>query len=150
MKKNIKNIKNIIAVLIGISFIAFAIIFTLNSPQQIKAEATSGLPATLATSSPRQVGTSTTPTILAQGNNVCTSRVISTTNQPIMLSFGFAYDQNGVYGSTTLSQNQGIFQAASSTIAYDSGLYGCGTTSAISVVSNANIATSTVTTNSYR
>ena len=142
--------KNITAVFIGLCFIALAIFFALNDPQQIKAEATSGLPATLATSSARQVGTSTTPTILAQGNNVCTSRVISTTNQPIMLSFGFAYDQNGVYGTTTLSQNQGIFQGASSTVTYDSGLYGCGTTSAISVGSDVTKATSTVTTNSYR
>ena len=142
--------KNITAVFIGLCFIALAVFFALNNPQQIKAEATSGLPATLATSSARQVGTSTTPTILAQGNNVCTSRVISTTNQPIMLSFGFAYDQAGVYGSTTLSQNQGIFQAASTTKEYDSGLFGCGTTSAISVGSDVTKATSTVTTNSYR
>ena len=135
--------------IIGTSLIIAFLVVIVSKQQDTKAQAPSGSFATLATSSSRQVGTSTTPTILAKGNTTCSSRVISTRDQPIMLSFGFAYNQAGVYGTTTLSQNQGIFQAASSTVGYDSGLYGCGTTSAISVGIDVKIATSTVTINEF-
>lgn len=87
-----------------------------------KASAPSGLPATMATSSTIVVGTSSITTLFAD-NLMCSSRVISTVAQPIMLSFG-------AMSSTTPSGTIGHYQAASTTVAYDSGIYGCGLVSA--------------------
>lgn len=54
----------------------------------------------------------------------CGSRVITTVASPIMILF--ADPSNGDVSSTTLSALKGHLQAASTTIAYDSGIYGCG------------------------
>ncbi len=97
--------------------------------QEASASAYPGLHATVATSSnltvgPSEVynskigsymGTSTS----AEGLSVCADRIVSTTNQPIMLQVSSA-------ASTSLNGSNGIWQGASTTVAYDGGLYGCG------------------------
>lgn len=75
-----------------------------------------GLPATIATTSPMAV--TTTPS-LVMATSSCSARIITTTASPIMIGFS---DIQGFLPSGT----QGHLQAASSTVAYDSGQYGCG------------------------
>jgi hypothetical protein len=61
----------------------------------------------------------------ARTDGSCKARVITTRgDSAIMLSFGDK--TNGDFSSTTLSGDIGHLQAASTTVVYDSELYGCG------------------------
>lgn len=81
--------------------------------------------ATDATTNPANVATSSNPTVTTTAGTVfatstaCTSRVISTSAQPIMITFS---DNQGKIPTGSF----GHLQAASTTVAYDAGLYGCG------------------------
>lgn len=75
-----------------------------------------GVVSQIATSSTISVGPQVATTIFTNTYS-CTSRVISTVSQPIMISFSSDITPTGVTGH---------LQAASTTIAYDSGIYGCG------------------------
>ena len=60
-------------------------------------------------------------------NTACKARVITTSGlSAIMISFD-DIPAAGNVGSTTVSGTVGHWQAASTTVAYDSGIYGCGT-----------------------
>lgn len=85
--------------------------------------APSGLPAILKIATTTVVGPQSN-TELFPANPMCASRVISTVNQEITLIF--ADPSNGDVSSTTLSSIVGHVQSASTTNAYDSGIYGCG------------------------
>src|SRR3990167_4345966 len=85
----------------------------------------SSIPTTLGSAPPGlSAGTSTTYRTSASStagfimnfNNSCSSRTISTASTSIMLAFG----------SSTPSASFGHWQGASTTVAYDSGLYGLG------------------------
>lgn len=69
----------------------------------------------------------------------CHNRVV-TTNHDIRLSF----DEVAGHGSSTLSGTVGHLQIASTTVAYDSALYGCG-----QMTAKATTATTTVTISSF-
>ena len=86
-----------------------------------------GLPSLNSTSSVMTITTSAL-TIFSD-SPFCSSRVISTQDQPIMLAFGEAGDFT--VASTTISGSVGLLQPASTTVAYDAGIYGCGRVSAI-------------------
>lgn len=84
--------------------------------------ATSGLEASIASSTiPVLVGPQQVITLFS-ANTICAARVISTVNQPIMLSFSTSTSAalrnkpNGSYG---------LIQGASTTVNYDSGTFGC-------------------------
>lgn len=87
------------------------------------AAAPSGLPSTQTMATSTQVGPQANVTIDPASAN-CASRIVGTQAQPIMLIF--ADPTNGDISSTTLSQSRGFIQAASTTVAYDAGIYGCG------------------------
>lgn len=87
------------------------------------ASATNGLPATLRVATTTVVGPQNKVTLF-NSNSACTSRIVRTQGQGIILAF--ADPTNGDVASTTLSSVIGFIQAASTTIAYDSGIYGCG------------------------
>ena len=121
-----RNFAIIAGLAAAICLTAVFAIFVLAEAPRAQASAPIGLPATVATSSTLSVGPqnnvwtglgTTTPT--AEARQQCAARIITTVGQPIMLSFG-------AISSTTLSQTVGHQQAASTTVAYDSGLYGCG------------------------
>jgi mitochondrial fission protein ELM1 len=103
------------ALALGMLFVAFT--------NKASAEAVPGTAATVATSSTLAVGPGNNMyafgTTTREGNYQCAARIISTTGQPIMISFASL-------SSTTLSQTVGHQQAASTTVAYDGGIYGCG------------------------
>lgn len=80
--------------------------------------APSGLQATVATSSPAGIVVGTTAqTVFA--TSTCSARVITTVAKPIMITFSS-------FNEATPSGVFGHYQAASTTVAYDSGVYGCG------------------------
>lgn len=106
------------------------------------ASAPSGSESTVATSSPvlvgpHLVGTSTKSIVMSATGN-CASRIITTTDRAIYLSFGVVSSSTIVASSTT-----GHLQATSTTVAYDSGLYGCGLWSAVAIASTSIMFTET-------
>ena len=80
--------------------------------------AVSGVQSTVGTSPTVLVGTSTPVTLTATSTG-CASRIITTGAQAIKISFSHHLS------SSTLGNNIGHFQGGSTTVAYDSGLYGC-------------------------
>lgn len=124
--KNIPITKN---TFLGLTFAFVAMLATIISivsfgPMFAGATAPAGLNA--------QVSTSTQVTVGPQANTAmpfgtlgagesrwqCAARVISTGQQAIMISFASI-------SSTTLSTTNGFWQPASTTVAYDGGIYGC-------------------------
>ena len=92
-----------------------------------------GVVAQLATSSTVSVGPSLPRLILFPANQYCASRVISTGANPIMLSFDTATS------SANPGTNIGFYQGASTTVSYDSGIYGCSTVSAYGFTASTTI-----------
>jgi hypothetical protein len=121
MKSFSLNQSFVIAVLSAIT-IAMMLVSALLSSQRAEASAPSGLVASIASSSvPLAVGPQAVTTLF-NANGGCASRVISTVAQPIMLSFSTSTAdalRNKPSGTV------GIQQAASTTVVYDSGTYGC-------------------------
>lgn len=90
------------------------------------ASAPSGLPSTLATST--QFAVTTTQQLLFATSS-CSSRIITTRTQAVMLTFS---DLSGIVPTAILGHQQ----AASTTVAYDSGLFGCGAVRVVSQTVN--------------
>lgn len=74
-----------------------------------------GLASTVATSS-NPILAANTATVLIS-TSTCNARIISTASTTLMLTFRDTDTPTGTFG---------VFQAASTTVAYDSGQYGCG------------------------
>lgn len=89
----------------------------------------------IATSSTVVVGIQQNKTLFTS-NTRCASRIISTVAQPIMLSFS---------SDITPTATVGHLQSASTTISYESGIYGCGAVSAYG-----HNASSTITISEFR
>ncbi len=127
------TLKNFLFITIGLAVVTILIALSLFSGVNLaSASAPSGLPATVATSS-AQIVSSTVATIVATSTN-CSARIITTTNKPIMLTFS---DYSGQSPSATF----GHLQSASTTVAYDSGIYGCGRVKAYGFDTSSNITT---------
>jgi len=112
------------------SILAIAVLvvgfFYFNQPVS-NVESAGYIPSHIQSATTTTVGPDTIVTIFDdQVSATCNSRVISTTDSAIMISFG---DVSG-FGSTTVSATAGHWQPASTTVAYDSALYGCGLYSA--------------------
>lgn len=110
---------NRIAIL-GLTLAVFGLFFV--STLNVKASAVPGLRAVLATSSMQVVGPQSINRLFATSTQ-CTSRVITTNGNAINISFDSL-------SSTSPSATSGHYQAASTTVAYDAGIYGCGLWSA--------------------
>lgn len=78
--------------------------------------APAGLPTSVASTTSQAV--STTARLLV-ATSTCDARIITSRAQPLMLTFS---DYNGA----TPTAQFGHLQAASTTVTYDSGVYGCG------------------------
>ncbi len=109
---------------IGLGIIALLLILGYVS-QTVHASAPSGLQASVATTSLSLVGTSAS-TIFA--TSTCSARIITTYASPIMLTFSErqSIQPSGIFGR---------LQDASTTVSYDSGIYGCEAVQAFSFVS---------------
>lgn len=85
------------------------------------------------------VGPQTVKTLAtAKTDGSCKSRVVTTNNNGINLSFGDAT----LFSSTTLTATKGHYQAASTTVVYDSGLYGCGRMTALGLIASGTVTVS--------
>lgn len=109
----------------GLIFLTIVFLLLFRQGQIAQAAAPIGIPASVATTSTSVIGPTVAINNLRMGSTTnetylqCASRIISTSNSAIMLAFSSA-------ASTSLSGTVGNWQAASTTVAYDSGLYGCG------------------------
>ena len=125
---------NTIPLIITIVFALIALAIVFKPMEYIRGSAPTGVSASLDVATTTEVGPNDiTDTIfsVAQG---CDARIITTRgDSAIMLSFG---DNKvaGDFSSTTLSGAIGHLQLASTTVVYDSGLYGCGRWTAFSWV----------------
>lgn len=110
----IKQILTAVSVLLTAGIIG---IYFASQAYKAHASAPSGLPATVATTSQQAL---TTTASLVFATSTCAARVVSTTGTSgIMLGFS---DKQGFVPTG----NVGHWQPASTTVAYDSGQYGCG------------------------
>lgn len=129
-----KNIKSFSSLGFIISMMVLSIILVILSGSfSAHASSPSGLPAVMATSSTVIVGPGNSMTAFA--TSTCASRVISTVAQPVMITFTDNAGQSptGTYGH---------LQAASTSMAYDSGLYGCGALKVYGFVASTTITVS--------
>ena len=90
---------------------------------RVDAAAPGGVPATQLVATTTTVGPQQKITVFSM-NNTCAARIVRTQGVGIFLVF--ADPTNGDLASTTLNTTAGFFQSASTTVAYDAGLYGCG------------------------
>lgn len=87
-------------------------------------EAAQGIASVLSTTSTAVVGPQS-GTLLFPEKSFCAARIISTGSNPIMLAFTSAILTSTATSTTNPSGSNGFQQAASTTVAYNSGLYGC-------------------------
>ena len=107
--------------------IALVAYILLSGAMTANASAPSGLPATVATTS---VETLSTTALTLFATSTCAARIITTSGQAIMLTFS---DNQGAVPTGSF----GTLQAASTTVVYDSGHYGCGAVKGYSFASQA-------------
>lgn len=96
--------------------LVLSIAYVLAGSPLARAGAPSGLPSTIATTSNPTVGTTA---VLVFATSTCASRVVTTVASPVMITFS---DAQGKIPTALF----GHLQPASTTVAYDSGQYGCG------------------------
>lgn len=127
--------KTSLAFAITLGLFASALLFSSLLASYAGAAAPSGLQAIVSTSSNPTV--TTTAAIVFATTTQCSSRVVTTYASPIMLTFS---DNQG----KTPTGTYGHLQLASTTVAYDSGIYGCGAYKVYSFVSQAITVTETL------
>lgn len=115
--KSLYNRLDLIVLAIFLTALALVMCVSTFSAKIADASAPSGLPATIATTTKVVMASRTAGPVIA--TSTCSARIISTQGVSIMLTFS---DFQG----DTPTASLGIGQAASTTVAYDSGQYGCG------------------------
>ena len=122
-----------------VAILAFMYLLGSQIPRSL-AGAPTGLPTTVSVATTTAVGPQQNIQLFSASS--CNSRIVSTVASAVMLTF--EDPSNGDVSSTTLSGVKGHLQTASTTVAYDSGLYGCGRVFAYA------FASSTITTTETR
>src|SRR3569832_1978347 len=118
----------------ALAFVLASTVYLGIANQKALGASTPGLSARLASSTAEIAGT--TPTNIAATSTNCSARIITTTSQAVMLTF------SDVAGQTPTA-TYGHYQAGSTTVAYVSGLYGCGLIKAFSTGgANSNVTVS--------
>ena len=102
---------------IGIAIVLLAGLVIAFQARDVSASAPAGAQAPVATSSAITMPANTAVAIAATSS--CAARIVTTSGQAVMLTFSSRTGQAAPTGS------YGHIQAASTTVAYDSGLYGC-------------------------
>ena len=117
--------------------LVLTIVYLMGSQvSRVFAGAPSGIPATIATSSLMMVGSTSPVTLIATSS--CSARIITTYATPVTLTFTD-------YLAQSPTATFGHLQAASTTVVYDSGQYGCGKVKAYGFEQNSAIASSSIT-----
>lgn len=120
--------------LFALSALALAVVLLLQPFNNVNGAAFTGQNAQLQFATSSVVGPQDADKTIFNdsGSNGCKSRVVSTWGgSAIMINFGDpAADRVNNISSTTVSGSIGHWQAASTTVAYDGAIYGCGRWSA--------------------
>lgn len=120
---------------VQITGILMAVVLSLGfAVYQAQGESFTGTATNVKTATSTTVGPDTVVTLFSR-NSECNSRIVSTKDTGIRVSF---QDVTG-FSSTTLSSSIGFFQGASTTVSYDSGEYGCGLMTAIGLSASSTI-----------
>jgi hypothetical protein len=123
------TIKNYLFALIGLAIIVMGV-FLYTPAQNALGESFTGTASNVTTAKTTTVGPQGTGVVRTQifaGNSQCKSRIISTDGtSAIRISFKDIPGAGNV-GSTTIGAGIGTIQLASTTVEYNSGIYGCGT-----------------------
>lgn len=109
--------------LLALGLLVLAGVLFTQQTNTAQGSAFTGQPAYLQIATTTAVGPDTKKQLFAE-NGYCRARVITTHASNLFLLFGDP--GNGDLSSTTLSGTTGHLQLASTTVAYDSGIYGCG------------------------
>jgi hypothetical protein len=116
--------------LIGLALFILAGILMLKPFYQAEGAAFTGGRTFVQTATTTAVGPQDGEDTIFASDETCNARVISTQGlSAIMIAFSdpvLSAQLAGNLGSTTVSASAGHFQAASTTVVYDAGLYGCG------------------------
>ena len=120
------NIRDLLVIGAVIIATLAAMLILQSGEQKAFAAAPSGLAATVYSTGTFTV--SNTAMQIAATTTQCAARDVSTGASAVMLGFTAA-------AGTTTSGTVGMWQAGSTTVAYDSGIYGCGQVSAYSYTS---------------
>lgn len=123
----LKQLSHYTLALIGILLVAF-VAFLYTPAQDALGESFTGTASRLDFATTTSVGPQAIPAvrIFSTSATKCDARVITTTGSNIFISFGEPTTVGNI-SSSTLANGVGHLQATSSTVVYDSGLYGCGT-----------------------
>ena len=111
--------------LLGLAVFSLALVLLFKPVHDAFGSAFTGQASHLQTATTTQVGNQAVPALTiasAISDESCKARVITTNGIGVYLSFG---DTAG-FSSTTITNAIGHWQPASTTVVYDSGLYGCG------------------------
>jgi len=133
------KIQAILTAIIATLSVLVALLAVKQIPERVLGGATPGSYSTVSSSSAVQVGSTSVVTIFNATFN-CTSRVIGTADGTIMLSFG----------STTPTRAIGHPQLATTTVAYDSEIYGCGQVQAYGYEANPATPSTTISLIEFR
>jgi len=117
--------------LIALAFIALVAVLLFKPFYKAESSTFPGLRGFSQFATTSAIGFSAVPAItMFNSNETCNSRVITTRGDTgIMIAFSdptLIKQTAGEIGSTTLSGAKGFWQAPSTTVAYDAGIYGCG------------------------
>lgn len=111
--------------LIAIGVIALVAVLLFKPLNQAQGSAFTGGRTFLQIATTTAVGPQDGEDTIFSSNETCNARVVTTQGtSAVMLSFGDK--TNGDFSSTTLAGTIGHLQAASTTVSYDAGIYGCG------------------------
>jgi hypothetical protein len=119
---------------IGVALFIVGALLSLQ-PEQSEGAAFPGQSTYLQTATSTTVYTESREVEIFPANASCKARVITTRDSHIFMNFGdepFATEPLNL-SSTTLNNTKGHYQAASTTVAYDAGIYGCGRWHAVGV-----------------
>ena len=116
-------------------------LWVMSTTQKVQGSAPQGMRALIASSTVTAIVGTSSVTTLFTASSVCTTRVITTYAQPIMLKF--ASSSFGITSEPPTS-TFGHLQAASTTITYDAGLYGCTEVGAIALEVDSSVASTTI------
>src|SRR3990167_6920253 len=119
------TIKNYLSALIGLAVLIMGV-FLYSPTLNVQGASFTGTVSRLDSATTTSVGPQAVlATRIFTANTDCDARVITTTGANIFISFGEPITPGNI-SSSTLANGVGHLQATSTTVVYDSGLYGCG------------------------
>jgi len=114
---------------LAVAFVIALVFLLEHKTPAVQGSAPSGLEATIATSTAFTISNATSKSgiTLTSTTTGCAARIITTSSSTAYLAFGYGGALATPAGGATTTPFGNILQAASTTVAYDAGIYGCAT-----------------------